>query len=667
MEKPKPHYYCFLQNVLVFISVFHHYFLLVFSSPSPGKNLLLPPEASALLDFKSKADLRNKLDFSPKMGFSFCKWEGVHCTNSRADKVIIENMNLGGVFAPSTLAQLRQLRVLSLQNNSLTGPIPDLSGLVNLKVLFLSRNYFSGYIPPSISTLHRLKTLDLSYNMLAGSIPPSLNGLDRLYYLRLDFNRFNGSVPPFNLSSLQIFNVSHNDLAGAVPVTPTLSRFNTTSFALNPGLCGQIIHKECHSTRPFFGQPSTTAAPPVSAALSQLQGGVALSSKSMMQKHKRAALVVGFTLGVSLFVISLLCFVFAARRCKKRSDKGEITKMGLDPSVTGNAEAVMRIEEENDELEEKVKRVQEGKQHQLQMVGKSGSLFFCAGEAQVYTLDQLMRASAELLGRGTIGTTYKAVLDSRLIVTVKRLDGGRLAGTSQEVFEGHMKSVGGLRHPNLVPLRAYFQAKEERLLVYDYQANGSLFSLIHGSKSAKAKALHWTSCLKIAEDAAQGLCYIHQAWRLVHGNLKSSNVLLGSDFEACLTDYCLVALASPSSDEDANSIAYKAPETLKFNHREETTKSDVYSFGVLLLELDGKHPSQHPNLKPDDMIGWMRSVRDEQSGENRLEMLLEVALACRVASPEQRPTMWQVLKMIQEIKEVVLMEDSEFDSNSGTS
>ncbi|KAK6130859.1 hypothetical protein DH2020_035377 [Rehmannia glutinosa] len=564
-----------------------------FSSPSPGKNLLLPPDASALLDFKSKADLRNELGFSPKTGILFCKWEGVHCSNSRADKVIIENMNLGGVFAPNTLAQLRQLRVLSLQNNSLTGPIPDLSGLVNLKVLFLSRNYFSGSIPPSISTLHRLKTLDLSYNMLAGSIPPSLNGLDRLYYLRLDFNRFNGSVPPFNLSSLQIFNVSHNDLAGAVPVTPTLSRFNTTSFALNPGLCGQIIHKECHSTRPFFGQPSTTAAPPVSAALSQLQGGVALSSKSMMQKHKRAALVVGFTLGVSLFVISLLCFVFAARRCKKRSDKGEITKMGLDPSVTGNAEAVMRIEEENDELEEKVKRVQEGKQHQLQMVGKSGSLFFCAGEAQVYTLDQLMRASAELLGRGRLGPR---------------------------------------------------------------------------SKSAKAKALHWTSCLKIAEDAAQGLCYIHQAWRLVHGNLKSSNVLLGSDFEACLTDYCLVALASPSSDEDANSIAYKAPETLKFNHREETTKSDVYSFGVLLLELlTGKHPSQHPNLKPDDMIGWMRSVRDEQSGENRLEMLLEVALACRVASPEQRPTMWQVLKMIQEIKEVVLMEDSEFDSNSGTS
>lgn len=189
-----------------------------------------------------------------------------------------------------------------------------------------------------------------------------------------------------------------------------------------------------------------------------------------------------------------------------------------------------------------------------------------------------------------------------------------------------------------------------------------------GSKSAKAKPLHWTSCLKIAEDAAQGLCYIHQAWRLVHGNLKSSNVLLGSDFEACLTDYCLVALATtPSSDEDANSIAYKAPEVLKYNHREATSKSDVYSFGILLLELlSGKHPSLHPNLMPDDMIRWMRSVRGDDSGENRLEMLLEVALACSAASPEHRPTMWQVLKMIQEIKEVILMEDSEFNPNPET-
>lgn len=182
-----------------------------------------------------------------------------------------------------------------------------------------------------------------------------------------------------------------------------------------------------------------------------------------------------------------------------------------------------------------------------------------------------------------------------------------------------------------------------------------------GTKSARAKPLHWTSCLKIAEDVAQGLSYIHQAWRLVHGNLKSSNILLGSDFEACLTDYCLLAIADPVLDDSPEFTAYQAPETRNQNHNNPAnTKSDVYSFGIVLLELlSGKHPSQHPHLMPNDMMNWMRINRDGENGEedDKLEMILEVAIACSTTSPEQRPTMWQVLKMIQEIKDAVIMEE----------
>lgn len=179
-----------------------------------------------------------------------------------------------------------------------------------------------------------------------------------------------------------------------------------------------------------------------------------------------------------------------------------------------------------------------------------------------------------------------------------------------------------------------------------------------GSRSTRAKPLHWTSCLKIAEDVAQGLTYIHQATRLIHGNLKSTNVLLGSDFEACLTDYCLSVLAE-SSCEDSDSMHYKAPETRKSGKRG-SSKSDVYAFGVLLLELlTGKYPSQHPYLAPHEMLEWVRAVReDDGRDENRLGMLTEVASVCRLTSPEQRPTMWQVLKMIQEIKEAAMAEDN---------
>lgn len=189
-----------------------------------------------------------------------------------------------------------------------------------------------------------------------------------------------------------------------------------------------------------------------------------------------------------------------------------------------------------------------------------------------------------------------------------------------------------------------------------------------GSKSSRAKPLHWTSCLKIAEDVAQGLSYIHQAWRLVHGNLKSSNVLLGPDFEACIGDYCLALLATSLPEDDPEALAYKAPESRNSNHQP-TSKSDVFSFGILLLELlTGKSPSQLPFLVPNEMVNWVRSTREDDGGEdNRLEMLLEVAISCSLTSPEQRPTMWQVLKMLQEIKESVLMEDSELDQHMGIS
>ncbi|KAH9692381.1 protein kinase domain-containing protein [Citrus sinensis] len=656
-----------LPQLLFFLS---NTFLLITSCSASRSasavNSLLPSDAQALLAFKAKADLRNHLFFSQNKSLHFCQWQGVICYQQKVVRVVLQGLDLGGIFAPNSLTKLDQLRVLGLQNNSLTGPIPDLSGLVNLKSLFLDHNFFTGSFPPSLLSLHRLKTLDLSYNNLSGPLPKELASQGRLYSLRLDVNRFNGSIPPLNQSSLKIFNVSGNNFTGAITVTSTLSRFGISSFLFNPSLCGEIIHKECNPRPPFFGPSATAAAaPPPVTVLGQQSAqmhGVELTQPSP-KSHKKTAVIIGFSSGVFVLICSLVLFAMAVKKQKQRKDKKSKAMIASDEAAaTAQALAMIQIEQEN-ELQEKVKRAQ-GIQ-----VAKSGNLVFCAGEAQLYTLDQLMRASAELLGKGSLGTTYKAVLDNRLIVCVKRLDASKLAGTSNEMYEQHMESVGGLRHPNLVPLRAYFQAKEERLLIYDYQPNGSLFSLIHGSKSTRAKPLHWTSCLKIAEDVAQGLSYIHQAWRLVHGNLKSSNVLLGPDFEACLADYCLTALSADSSpDDDPDNLLYKAPETRNASHQA-TSKSDVYSFGVLLLELlTGKPPSQHSFLVPNEMMNWVRSAREDDGAEDeRLGMLLEVAIACNLASPEQRPTMWQVLKMLQEIKEAVLMEDGELDPLSGIS
>ncbi|KAG4930700.1 hypothetical protein GLYMA_17G169300v4 [Glycine max] len=624
-------------------------YLFFFFSLASSAPPMLPSDAVSLVSFKREADQDNKLLYSLNESYDYCQWQGVKCAQGRVVRFVAQSMGLRGPFPPHSLTSLDQLRVLSLRNNSLFGPIPDLSPLVNLKSLFLDHNNFSGSFPPSLIFLHRLLTLSLSHNRLSGPLPVNLTLLDRLIALRLNSNHFSGTLPFFNQTTLKVLDLSYNNLSGPVPVTPTLAKFNaTTSFSGNPGLCGEIVHKECDPRSHFFGPATSSSTTPLSQS-EQSQGIVVVPSSTTTTKHdKKTGLVVGFVVAVVLvaaFTLTMVSLVRKKQNGKAFRAKGVVLE---SPEVEGGGGVVV------------VEGEREVKMRKMEEAHRSGKLVFCCGEVQSYTLEMLMRASAELLGRGSVGTTYKAVMDSRLIVTVKRLDGkSAAAGSDGEGFERHMEVVGRLRHPNLVPLRAYFQAKGERLVIYDYQPNGSLFNLVHGSRSARAKPLHWTSCLKIAEDVAHGLAYIHQVSSLIHGNLKSSNVLLGMDFEACITDYCLALFADSSFSEDPDSAAYKAPEA-RNSSRRATAKSDVYAFGVLLIELlTGKHPSQHPFLAPADLQDWVRAMRDDDGSEdNRLEMLTEVASICSATSPEQRPAMWQVLKMIQGIKDSVTMEDT---------
>ncbi|XP_057544618.1 probable inactive receptor kinase At5g67200 isoform X2 [Amaranthus tricolor] len=642
------------------------------SQPQPQH----PNDAASLLSFKSKADLDNKLLFTLHEHFDYCQWQGVKCQQARVIRFALPNYSLRGTFPPNTLTLLDQLRVLVLRNNSLFGPLPsDLHTLSNLRSLILDNNFFTGSLPPSIFTLYKLRVLQISFNNFSGSLSPQFLNLDRLTTLKLQFNGFNGGLPAFNQTALVFFNVSGNNFSGKIPDTPTLSQFPRSSFALNPNLCGELINLPCDSQSPFFDSSSATNQPssttPESSPSSD-QSAAILSPPSNNSRHKRKIIILGFSLGGLLLVSSLLFMILAA---KKRTTTQTTTATMANGSKTrdyiqsatstsgpiSEPEVIrVRLDSQSNELKDKCKEIVEG-------VGgmrreKSGNLVFCGAEVKLYTLEQLMRASAEMLGRGNMGTTYKAKLDNQLIVTVKRLDAIKMSGVNGEMFEKLMESIGGLRHPNLVPIRAYFQAREERLIIYDYQPNGS--------RSTRAKPLHWTSCLKIAEDVAQGLAYIHQASKLIHGNLKACNVLLGTDFEACVTDYCLATLSAAYADnEDPDSARYRGPEARNSSWKP-TPKTDVYAFGVLLLELlSSKLPSQHPFLAPHDMLDWVKAMRgdDDNFEDNHLAMLVEVSGLCSLTSPEQRPPMWQVLKMIQKIKASVGSDDAVNPTTTGYS
>ena len=170
--------------------------------------------------------------------------------------------------------------------------------------------------------------------------------------------------------------------------------------------------------------------------------------------------------------------------------------------------------------------------------------------------------------------------------------------------------------------------------------------------------------MKIALGTARGLACLHVSNNLVHGNIKSSNILLRSNQDPAISDFGLTPLFSPNTTSNNNRIAgYRAPEVVET--LKPTFKSDVYSFGVLLLELlTGKSPNQ-ASLGDEgiDLPRWVQSVvREEWTAEvfdvelmryhnieEEMVQLLQIGMACVSTVPDQRPSMPDALRMIEEM------------------
>lgn len=564
-------------------------------------------------------------------------WQGIQCAGSRVTEVRLPAVGLFGSIPLGTLGNLSELRVLSLRWNLLSGSVPsDLGNCPQLRNLYLQNNQLTGPLPSFFSSLPDLIRLNLAFNRFTGPIPSSMSNLKRLGTLYLQNNSLTGSISALNLPNLQQFNVSNNKFNGSVP--SRLQTFPMNSFIGN-SLCGSPL-ASCAGAAP------------------------ALSPGVHKRKNKLGAwAIVGIVLGCLAFLVLLLLILFLCKR-KRRTEKTRVVE--FTPGIKAADDAPEDTNPKEDFPAPPVQEVEKG---------NSKRLVFFEGGQRTFDLEDLLRASAEVLGKGSVGTAYKAVLEFGLVVAVKRL---KDVVIGQKEFVQQIEQVGKMHHQNLVPLRAYYFSKDEKLLVYDYMTMGSLSSLLHGNRGAGRTPLDWETRSRIALGAARGIEYIHSRGREIsHGNIKSSNILLTRDYNAGVSDFGLAQLvsATPSANRI---VGYRAPEVT--DARKISQKADVYSFGVLLLEiLTGKAPS-HGSANDDgvDLPRWVQSiVREEWTAEvfdiellrhhnfeEDMVQLLQVAIDCVAQYPDQRPSMKEVVKRIEDLRRNIEDDDGTEDLSS---
>lgn len=271
----------------------------------------------------------------------------------------------------------------------------------------------------------------------------------------------------------------------------------------------------------------------------------------------------------------------------------------------------------------------------------------------------------DIIGSGGYGIVYKLTINESISFAVKRLN--RISAEQDRGFERELEAMGDIKHRNIVTLHGYYSTTQYNLLIYELMTNGSLDEVLHG-KSAARKVLDWPSRYKIAVGAARGLSYLHHDCipHIIHRDIKSSNILLDHNMEARVSDFGLATLMEPDKTHVSTLVAgtfgYLAPEY--FDTGKATVKGDVYSFGVVLLELlTGKKPSDEAFLEEGTrLVTWVKTVVHEKREEYVLDKNLEefpmdeinhvfnIALMCLEADPSNRPTMAQVVIMLEQIK-----------------
>lgn len=264
--------------------------------------------------------------------------------------------------------------------------------------------------------------------------------------------------------------------------------------------------------------------------------------------------------------------------------------------------------------------------------GKDNNVTRSGDGACSYTFRELAVAAnnfrdVNLIGEGGFGSVYKGRLESGLLVAIKKLNLNGHQGNKEFIMEVLMLSL--LHHPNLVTLKGYCTDGDQRLLVYEYMAMGSLEDHLFDLRPDK-KVLEWSTRLKIAVGAARGLEYLHckASPPVIYRDLKSSNILLDNEFRPKLSDFGLAKLGPVGDNTHVSTrvmgtYGYCAPEYAMSGKL--TLKSDIYSFGVVMLELITGRRAYDSTKNPGEqnVVVWARPfMKDKRKFVQLVDPLL---------------------------------------------
>ncbi|XP_058750480.1 probable receptor-like serine/threonine-protein kinase At4g34500 [Vicia villosa] len=400
----------------------------------------------------------------------------------------------------------------------------------------------------------------------------------------------------------------------------------------------------------------------------------------------KVLILAGIFLIIVIIIVLLIFLCFRGNRsCKKRKMLPKLHSSGTTPLVSKEIAVVREIDlTRSTEKQTRIEIIEDDgdcPKKEAEMKVEIGvvrkSDVSCGtymqedpniGWGRWYSLKEVENATrgfaeGNVIGEGGYGVVYRGVLEDGSVVAVKNLHNNK--GEAEKEFKVEVEAIGKVRHKNLVRLVGYSAEGARRMLVYEYVENGNLEHWLHGNVGP-VSPLTWDIRIKIAIGTAKGLSYLHEGLepKVVHRDIKSSNILLDKNWNAKVSDFGLAKLLGSEKTHVTTRVmgtfGYVSPEYASTGMLNE--RSDVYSFGVLLMEIiTGRSPIDY-SKPPGEMnlVDWFKAMVASRRSDELVDPLIEIppsprslkrilliCLRCIDLDVIKRPKMGQIVHMLE--------------------